>query len=648
MSKRLQLIFLCLGIATGLSAGSGDALHNAIVRGDNAAVQKMLDEGADASAVDEAGTPAIMNAVVYGNAAMVKALIDRGAKVKAANGMGATALLWGAGDVEKARLLIAAGADVNAASGTGRTPLHVAAAAAGGAPIVKMLLDAGAKVDVKDRLDSIPAVWVGGGKGTPLLDACRVGDLASVKLLIGAGADVNATDSHNATPLSEAAVSGRKDIVRFLLDNKASVNVSVAMNKMPLLTMAAVRGEEAIVRMLVKAGAAVNARDARDNTPLMWAAYSDFDRYSIVDFLLQSGADAKAVNKMGESALDWALQRGETHTVRLLRGAGSPSRKVAAHPAMEPAAAGLSLSKTFDLFTAASDAGMKKTGCASCHNHMLPLQAAGLAAARGIDVNEKGRERMASYILAFVKPAIPVLLESSNVLPEMGVTSGYLLDAFAANNYPADKLTAAVVHMTMQQQTADGRWIASIPRPPVMSGDIQATAYAIRALRAYPLAGRMQEINRRVAMAARWLKSATPVTTEDHMMRLLGLKWAGAEAKDVTAAASQLLSMQRTDGGWAQLAGLGSDPYATGKAVYAVRTALGAKADAASMRKAAMYLRKSRLADGSWYAATRAFALQPLVDTNFPHGRDQWMAISASSWAVMGLLASESEHFTLR
>ena len=50
----------------------------------------------------------------------------------------------------------------------------------------------------------------------------------------------------------------------------------------------------------------------------------------------------------------------------------------------------------------------------------------------------------------------------------------------------------------------------------------------------------------------------------------MGLHWADAGAGPIASAAKALLGAQRTDGGWAQLATLESDSYATGQSLYAL------------------------------------------------------------------------------
>jgi hypothetical protein len=43
------------------------------------------------------------------------------------------------------------------------------------------------------------------------------------------------------------------------------------------------------------------------------------------------------------------------------------------------------------------------------------------------------------------------------------------------------------------------------------------------------------------------------------------------------------------------------------------------------------------MADGSWHVRSRSFPLQPLKESGFPHGKDQWISASGTGWAAMAL-----------
>src|ERR1700729_3003097 len=92
----------------------------------------------------EGSTP-FMYAVLYSDTATLARLIQMGADPNKHNDANATALMWAANDLGKTRLLVEHGAEVNVRSDDMRTPLMIAARRPGGAPIVRFLLDHGAK-----------------------------------------------------------------------------------------------------------------------------------------------------------------------------------------------------------------------------------------------------------------------------------------------------------------------------------------------------------------------------------------------------------------------------------------------------------------------------------------------------------------------
>ena len=91
---------------------------------------------------------------------------------------------------------------------------------------------------------------------------------------------------------------------------------------LPPVILAAARQEVELVRLMAAKGADLNVRDRSGTTALMWGAFNDSGNAAMVAALITLGADPLASNKAGETALDWALKRGETPAVEMLRKAG--------------------------------------------------------------------------------------------------------------------------------------------------------------------------------------------------------------------------------------------------------------------------------------------------------------------------------------
>jgi hypothetical protein len=133
--------------------------------------------------------------------AMVALLLDHGADVNQGRGGAQTALQAACSNLESLDLLIKRGADVNARAYGGSTALH--RAAIGCVDCVRMLLAAGAAVDAVD------------GQGRTPLHGARI---ATAKLLLDAGADPNAEDSMGESPYSLAAGLDPADPLRLALE----------------------------------------------------------------------------------------------------------------------------------------------------------------------------------------------------------------------------------------------------------------------------------------------------------------------------------------------------------------------------------------------------------------------------------------------
>jgi hypothetical protein len=235
-------------------------------------------------------------------------------------------------------------------------------------------------------------------------------------------------------------------------------------------------------------------------------------------------------------------------------------------------------------------------------------------------------------VVAMFKPVRELMLKGGDQIPNPPISVGYALLGLASQGYAPDPMTDAAAYLISTKQDADGKFRALPMRPPLESSYFTATALAIRALTDFG-----KDADEQIAHARQWLKTAEPRTTEDRTMQVLGLVWSRAEAEDVRKAAAALAAEQRPDGGWAQLPMLETDAYATGKALVALHSAGALTAADAAFQKGTGYLLRTQLADGSWLVRTRSFPVQVLKESGFPHGKDQWISASGTSWAVMAL-----------
>jgi len=133
-------------------------LHLAAMRGDAAAVEKLLKAGADVNSPQQEfrGTP-LQYAAAKGHVEVVRALIKHDAKIDAVDANGRTPLIWAAmqGQTEAARLLLDATANIGAANDGGWTPLHYAMSY-GHRETAQLLLKRGASSELLNRQGQTP------------------------------------------------------------------------------------------------------------------------------------------------------------------------------------------------------------------------------------------------------------------------------------------------------------------------------------------------------------------------------------------------------------------------------------------------------------------------------------------------------------
>jgi len=194
--KKIAYLILAIGISSA-NAGSFDEFFIAIRNDNTGTLRALLQRGFDPNTADERGQPGLTLAMQENSPRAAKLLLEQpGLKIDALNLAGESALMMAAlkGDMAGVKMLLERGAKVNQ---SGWSPLHYAAT--GPEPdIVRLLLGRGAEIDATAP-NGI----------TPLMMAAQYGSEDSVKLLLEHGADPNRRSQRDMRAADFAKLAGR-------------------------------------------------------------------------------------------------------------------------------------------------------------------------------------------------------------------------------------------------------------------------------------------------------------------------------------------------------------------------------------------------------------------------------------------------------
>jgi ankyrin repeat protein len=327
------------------------------------------------NAANDLGVTPLWTASQNGSTAMVGRLLQAGANVNKPLLAGETPLMVAArsGHAEVAGQLIERGANVNARALRGQTALMWAVSQKH-SPVVTRLIAAGADIHARsDGWSDVMAVSPHGyldynkaiphGLDTALLFAARVGDLASAKLLVDAGANVDDADAWGVSATALAAHSGFEEFAAFLLARGSDPNADRA--GFTALHAAIMRRDEPLVRTLLEYGADPNAtlrtwtptrRASRDfnfepelvgATPFWLAARVTHP--AVMRMLVTYGADPLVVHhsdKVVDGRGGKAYEHRKESTTALMAAVGMGGRATAWMPPERGEREGLALETT--------------------------------------------------------------------------------------------------------------------------------------------------------------------------------------------------------------------------------------------------------------------------------------------------------------
>ncbi|MDT0270302.1 ankyrin repeat domain-containing protein [Streptomyces sp. DSM 44915] len=256
------------------SRAGGTALHKAVQRGDLRTIRVLVEAGAfvDAVAPTTGHTP-LMDALWYKWPDVVAYLLERNAGLGLHTHYGFSLREHFEYELNvntrgKDKLLVAEQLlqtrtrEDERAAGEQRL---MAAVTEGDQAAVRGLLASGAAVD-----ERFPVLNGFNDLHTPLLVASRDGHTEIVRLLLDAGADVNATEpTFGAVPLHKAVYNGHADITRILVERPGiDLDFQGATNGYSPLHDALWHGYEECARVLMAAGARTDLVGHDGKTPL--------------------------------------------------------------------------------------------------------------------------------------------------------------------------------------------------------------------------------------------------------------------------------------------------------------------------------------------------------------------------------------------
>jgi len=298
-------VLLDAGSLPDLRDSNGDsALHYAVRQSNIPLSVTLMNKNADPFLENNEGITPLIKAFDQGPDFTVSFLSNR---LEQEDRWGSTALFhavhWEYPVIVEA--LLSTGADANHRNQQGSTALHEAVHT-GSMEITALLLAAGANPDSGDNLGH-----------SPVHDAVSWGSFNILKLLHKNGANLDSADNTGQTALHMSAFSGNEEITGWLLRSGASPDIRDNKGQTPLFI--AVESDRVnTAELLLEKGAGLHIRDNNGRTALHTAVSRK--NSTSAGFLIDSGSDIFAIDAMGISPFDLALEAGADFMSELMDG----------------------------------------------------------------------------------------------------------------------------------------------------------------------------------------------------------------------------------------------------------------------------------------------------------------------------------------
>lgn len=188
--------------------------------------------------------------------------------------------------------------------------------------LLRAIRDADGTIDIASRIreSSVEEIrYSDEGGRTPLYEACKIGNLRLVQLLLDRGAPINAATERLYTALHIASLNGFADLVAVLVLRGACVDSVDHDGETPIFHAIRTLNPKC-VEILLSAGASLTAHDNYGRAPLHIAAsVGDPD---VLYLLHRWGANAHPVDADGDTPLHYAVASNHDECVRALVSLG--------------------------------------------------------------------------------------------------------------------------------------------------------------------------------------------------------------------------------------------------------------------------------------------------------------------------------------
>ncbi|KAI1380595.1 ankyrin repeat-containing domain protein [Hypoxylon crocopeplum] len=280
-------------------------IHAAILYDREDVTRLLIQNGADLEDKSIEENTALYLATYYGHVGCSRLLIDSKANVNACDDIEGWSILHAAYDnTEISRMLLAAGADVNAKDKKHSTPLSMAMRW-GDVDTVKVLLEFEPSTESKQKA---------------LCEAVSEGAVASLRLLLDAGADPRKSPTGGCSELWDAVMTDDPAIVRLLLEFDIDLEGGKDSRGNSVLNMATWRittdSDLSIIKLLVNRGSDIESKNNFGKTPLCQLVFGR--NVEAARYFLSKGAEVNTKGDLNGGPLIRACHYSSLDMVRLL------------------------------------------------------------------------------------------------------------------------------------------------------------------------------------------------------------------------------------------------------------------------------------------------------------------------------------------